>query len=62
MNKPKPIEILDSTPPDYSEWRCYVFGMGSYLVVRPLKGNEPNWFWRKMQWLCFGNKWIKESE
>jgi hypothetical protein len=28
---------------------------------RPLKGKEPNWFWRKMQYLCFGNKWVKDD-
>ena len=47
--------------PEYSEWQCYVFGMGTSLVVRPLKGEEPNWFWRKMQYLCFGNKWVKDD-
>jgi hypothetical protein len=44
--------------PDYSEWQCKVFG-GDGIVWTPLKGKHPNWFWRKMQYLCFGNKWEK---
>lgn len=48
--------------PEYSEWQCYLFGnkpSGSGLVWRPLKGKEPNWFWRTMQYLVFGNLWVK---
>lgn len=43
-----------------SKWRCYMFGgdnMG--LVYTPRIDQVPNWFWRKMQYLCFGNKWVK---
>lgn len=44
--------------PERSEWVCHLFGTGPYgLVLRPLKGQEPNWFWRWMQYLCFGNEW-----
>lgn len=49
--------------PDYSEWYCYLFGNkpGDFgLVWRPLAGKEPNWFWRKMQYVFFGNLWVKE--
>jgi hypothetical protein len=50
--------------PEYSEWQCYMFGGkpgdGS-ISWRPRKGQEPNWFWRKMQYLCFGNKWVKDD-
>jgi len=47
--------------PEYSDWRCVPFGMigGTHLVLRPLKGQEPNWFWRWMQYLAFGNRWTK---
>jgi hypothetical protein len=47
--------------PAFSDWECYMFGatIGSGIVWRPHKGGEPNWFWRKMQWLCFGNVWVK---
>jgi hypothetical protein len=49
--------------PEYSEWRCELFGMGDYAITfRPIKGQHPNWFWRKMQYLCFGNKWVKDNE
>lgn len=46
--------------PNLSEWECHLFGgdmMG--LVWRPNKGKHPCWFWRKMQWLFFGNKWVR---
>ena len=41
-----------------SEWKCELFGI-KYMILVPEKGKEPNWFWRNMQYLCFGNKWIK---
>ncbi len=44
-----------------SEWSCQLFGTGDALVLTPRKGKEPNWFWRKMQYLCFGNKWYKTT-
>lgn len=50
---------LNLLTPEYSNWQCYLFGSGSNgLSMRPLKGQEPNWFWRKMQYLAFGNKWV----
>ena len=52
-SKPATISI-----PKRSEWYCEIFGTKDF-TYRPLKGNEPNWFWRKMQYLCFGSKWIK---
>ena len=48
--------------PDYSDWRCQLFGMGEALVLRPEEGNVPNRFWRVMQYLFFGNKWTKENQ
>ena len=48
---------------EYSDWQCHMFGSnGDGISWRPLKGKEPNWFWRKMQYLCFGNKWVKDNE
>ena len=44
-----------------SGWACYLFGTGEGIVLRPAKGFVPNWFWRKMQYLCFGNRWVKEK-
>ena len=50
--------------PERSEWSCYLFGgsSGDGMAWTPLKGCEPNWFWRKMQFLILGNKWVKEKK
>ena len=44
-----------------SEWICFLFGTCgiSGISLIPKKGDEPNWFWRWMQYICFGNKWEK---
>ena len=44
-----------------SDWECELFGTGRSFILNPSKGDEPNWFWRKMQYLIFGNKWIRKS-
>ena len=45
-----------------SEWRCELFGTGpDGLVLRPYKGNEPNFFWRWLQFIFFGNRWVREE-
>lgn len=44
--------------PEQSEWRCYLL---PHYVLCPQKGDEPNWFWRKMQYLAFGFRWVKEQ-
>ena len=49
-------KIKTRTP---SKWTCQLFGSDSDIEWTPQKGKEPNWFWRTMQYLCFGNKWIK---
>jgi hypothetical protein len=48
--------------PEFSEWQCLMFGGTDTdgWTWRPLKGGEPNWFWRKMQYLILGNKWVKD--
>lgn len=58
-----PPELCSSTQPEYSDWKCYLFG-GSAMDItwNPYKGKEPNWFWRKMQYLILGNRWVKEKE
>lgn len=54
------INSYSFNSPELSEWICHMFGSdGSGISWRPAKGKEPNWFWRKMQYLCFGNKWVK---
>ena len=52
--------------PEKSEWRVWL--MGDYgksphgaIVYQPNKGQEPNWFHRKMQELCFGFQWRKNE-
>jgi hypothetical protein len=41
--------------PKYT-WKCKVLKNVTWMVE---EGNEPNWFHRKMQELCFGFKWEK---
>ena len=52
--------------PERSEWKVWL--MGDYgksqhgaIVYQPIKGQEPNWFHRKMQELCFGFQWRKNT-
>ena len=45
---------------EYSEWKCLMFGSTDFIFI-PLKGDEPNWFWRWTQHLILGHKWIKEK-
>lgn len=55
-------EVTKIKTPEYSEWRCHLFGSSNNngLQWRPLKGKEPNRFWRWMQFICFGNRWVKD--
>lgn len=45
-------------------WRCELFGTGAMgLGLHSFPPDKvPNWFWRKMQWLFFGNKWIYNGD
>ena len=47
--------------PEYSKkWECQLFSMGKHgLIFKPLKGKTPNWFWRAMQFMIVGNKWVR---
>jgi hypothetical protein len=57
----KDIEYMMYTEPKYSGWTCYLFGYTNYgISYQPLEGKEPNWFWRKMQYLILGHQWVKE--
>lgn len=55
------INITDSLHIGKSsgEWTCHLFGSEEFKWV-PNKNNVPNWFWRKMQYLFFGNRWVKK--
>ena len=57
-------KIKPLTNPELSDWVCYMFGSNGADGISwiPPKGKEPNWFWRKMQFLAFGNRWVKEKE
>ncbi len=51
--------------PELSEWEVYLFGgrtKDTSIAWRPPKGKHPCWFWRKMQWLFFGNLWVKDKK
>lgn len=44
------------------EWKCFLFGgteKFSGICWLPPKGEHPNFFWRWMQYIFFGNKWVK---
>ena len=48
---------------ELSDWECQLFGTGQHgFVYTPIKGHEPNWFWRWMQYICFGNKWVRRAK
>lgn len=56
-------DSLTIAQPERSGWRCEMFGMGNMVVVFPSKQmGHPNWFWRIMQYLLIGNKWIKDDK
>ena len=54
-------KLFTYKPPEPSGWKCELFGMKNGLVYYPMKGQVPNWFWRKMQYLILGNKWSKTT-
>lgn len=57
------ISTMSFVNPDRSDWQVELFGCGPYGIVwTPAKGEVPNWFWRKMQYLILGNKWRKKHE
>lgn len=45
-----------------SNWTCFLYGAepGNGVSWNPPAGKVPNWFWRKMQYLLVGNKWVKQ--
>jgi len=50
--------------PEESEWECWMFGSdadGSGICWRPARGSVPNFFWRWMQFVCFGNRWVRKG-
>lgn len=56
--QPELIAGMTICQPKLSNWQCHLFGTKEY-VYQPSKGNVPNWFWRKMQYLILGNRWEK---
>jgi hypothetical protein len=45
--------------PAMSDWACHLFGSDGYgITYRPRAGAVPNRFWRWMQFLCFGHRWV----
>lgn len=43
-------------------WTCSMFGMDGGFVLNLANDKQPpNWFWRKMQYLILGNKWVKQE-
>jgi hypothetical protein len=57
------VDHASISEPELSDWQCHTFGSnGDGITWRPLKGKVPNCFWRKMQYLAFGNKWIRDKK
>lgn len=48
--------IMEADP----NWECQLFGM-KHFILKPTKNDIPNWFWRKMQYIILGNKWIRKE-
>ncbi len=56
------LKARDKRIPKPSDWECYLFGGGPMgMVWNPTENEVPNWFWRKMQFLFFGNRWKKNK-
>lgn len=36
--------------------------VGDRINWTPVKGKEPNFFWRWMQFIFFGNRWVKSQK
>mgnify|MGYP007066240878 CR=1 FL=1 len=53
--------MIDKLEPKLSkEWQVYLFGGDENgFIWTPQENKVPNWFWRKMQYLILGNKWIR---
>lgn len=51
--------VINQNSYDPSDWKCRLFGIDNFFFI-PSKGNEPNWFWRAMQYILVGNKWSKK--
>lgn len=51
----------DDADSQLSDWECALFGMESH-TIRPKKGEVPNWFWRWMQFIAFGNRWRRRRK
>ena len=52
-------ELGSLMPENDHHWHCELYGCGPQgMCWYPPKGMVPNWFWRKMQWLILGNKWV----
>jgi len=54
-------DVVTIINPELSNWECYLFGGYPYCGItwQPQKGKVPNFFWRWMQYICFGNRWVK---
>jgi len=60
MKKDKPVTFIEQ--PKESDWECEMFGGGpNGIVWNPIQDHVPNFFWRWMQYICFGNKWKKKK-
>lgn len=56
------IGEIKFNPESDPDWKCQLFGMQDGLVLTPPKGKIPNAFWRLMQYLIIGNKWVRNKK
>lgn len=62
--KPGEIKFSIAPPMKRGAWRCEMYGMGpnGFIIRPPSDECVPNWFYRQMQRILLGHKWIKETE
>jgi hypothetical protein len=60
MSEIEEKEVIVMVENTHYTWKCYLFGKESAMVLSVKK--PPNFFWRWMQYLCFGNRWEKIKE
>lgn len=53
-NKPNVVAVNCYNFYSTAKFQCKMFGLENWILSSEV---QPNWFWRKMQYLCFGNKW-----
>lgn len=60
MKMNEQLEFKEASPKGKYAYKCELFGSGNLIALNiPPEFKVPNRFWRWMQYLILGNKWIK---